>query len=165
MSDSEFEQWLSARIKDRQAWGIDNISLPIAFWNDAGKQLEVYLINEESYSEWIDRHLTIQRATKDDRLSGVVFEHLDEIDAAVQKLSPDTPEYKSFLIYRQVISTYRSFVRGQVDLASLISLLYLVFDPKPSEVYDEIEQVGREVGLVPIDSSKQELLGHFTGIL
>jgi hypothetical protein len=154
MSDSEFEQWLKVNLSGRNA-----------FWNDAGKQLEVYLINEESYSEWIDRHLTIQRTVKDDRLSGVVFEHLDEIDTAVQNLSPDMPEYKSFLIYRQVISAYRSFVRGQVDLASLVSLLYLVFDPQPSEVYDEIEQVGREVGLIPMDSGKQELLGHFTGIL
>jgi len=165
MSVSKFEQWLSARVKDRQAWGADNISLPIAFWNDDGKSLDVYLSNDEAYSEWIDRRVSIQRAVKDNRLIGITFEHLDDIDAAVQKLSPDTHEYKSFLIYRQVISTYRSFARGHVDLASLISLLYLVFDPQPSAVYDEIEQVGREVGLIPIDSGKQELLDHFTGVL
>ena len=165
MSDNSLDSWLQARLKDRRAFGADEAKLPVAIWNVAGRRLEVYLSNEEHYYEWIDRYLGVLRSVKTNKLVGVVFTYLDEIDVAIQNLQPDLPEYKSFLIYRQVVQAYKSFVRNQVDVASLITLLHLLFNPKRPEVYDEIEKAGREAGLISLDNDRQGLLDHFTGIL
>lgn len=160
MSDSEFEKWFAQAIKNQPRF-----SGPAAIWNAAGQQLEVYLSNEEHYYEWIDSHLGVLRNVNTDKIVGVVFAHLDDIDTAVQNLQPGLPEYKSFLIYRQVVQAYKNFARGQVDLASLSSLLYLLFNTAQRNVYDEIERTGREAGPVKLDSGRQQLLEHFTGIL
>ena len=46
---------------------------PHAWFNEAGDQIECYLEDASSYSEWLNPYIDVQRAQDDDRIVGITI--------------------------------------------------------------------------------------------